>query len=132
MGKLKIEINNANNIREVLQEAYRLADEQITQAQNEINKLSNSSTLQDEPMDLRAKYAKAVNDYLAIKDKAISKKIEIAKILSDLYQHNGDITDSMENGQAPATSWNFDDIRKMVDDSLSEKETTKTIELNKK
>ena len=32
MGKLKIEINNVQNIKDLLQETYRLADEQITQA----------------------------------------------------------------------------------------------------
>ena len=39
MAKLKIEINDVNNIRDLLQNAYNLADEQIVQAQNEINKL---------------------------------------------------------------------------------------------
>ena len=80
MAKLKIEINDVNNIRDLLQNAYNLADEQIVQAQNEINKLSTSSNLVDEPMDARAKYAKAINDYLSMKDKAISKKIDIAKV----------------------------------------------------
>lgn len=50
MKNFKIELNNPNNIRDLLQTAYRLAEEQIIQAQNEINKLSNSTTLQNEPM----------------------------------------------------------------------------------
>lgn len=133
MGRLKIEINDINNIREVLQESYRLADEQITQSQNEINKLSHASVLQEEPMEARAKYAKAINDYLSIKDKAISKKLEIAKVLTDIYQHNGDIKGAMDDGGATANmSFNFEDIRKIVDNSFEEKEKTKTIELNKK
>ena len=82
MGKLKIELNDTQNIRDLLQNAYNLADEQIVQAQNEINKLSVATQLQEEPMDARSKYAKAINDYLGLKDKAISKKIEIAKILT--------------------------------------------------
>ena len=43
MAKLKIEINDVNNIRDLLQNAYNLSDEQIVQAQNEINKLSQFS-----------------------------------------------------------------------------------------
>ena len=40
IGKsLKIRLNDIQNIRDLLQETYRLADEQIIQAQNEINKL---------------------------------------------------------------------------------------------
>ena len=31
---LKIELNNPNNIRDLLQNAYKLADSQIIQAQN--------------------------------------------------------------------------------------------------
>ena len=84
MGKLKIEINDIQNIRDLLQETYKLADEQIIQAQNEINKLSNATKLQDEVMDSKSKYAKAINDYLGMKDKAIAKKLDSAKILSEI------------------------------------------------
>lgn len=133
MGKLKIELNNTQNIRDLLQEVYRLADEQILQAQNEINKLSVATQLQEEAMDAKSKYAKAINDYLSMKDKAISKKIDVAKILTDIYHHNGDVKEALETGTSMKDlSFDFDDIRKMVDDSLQEKEETKKIELNKR
>lgn len=133
MGKLKIELNNTQNLRDLLQEVYRLADEQIMQAQNEINKLSVATQLQEEAMDAKSKYAKAINDYLSMKDKAISKKIDIAKILADIYHHNGDVKDTLENGTSMKDlSFDFDDIRKIVDDSLQKKEETKKIELNKR
>jgi len=131
MGKLKIELNDVQNIRDLLQNAYNLADEQIVQAQNEINKLSVATQLQDEPMEARSKYAKAINDYLGLKDKAISKKIEIAKILTDIYHHNGDVQGALEGNETiKDMPFNFDDIKKIIDDSLQEK--TKKIELNKK
>ncbi len=133
MGKLKIELNDTQNIRDLLQEAYKLADEQIVQSQNEINKLSSATNLHEEAMDAKAKYAKSINDYLAIKDKAISKKLDIAKLLSDILNHNGDVKSAVDNGSAMKNmSINFDDIRKIVDDSLNEQEKTKTIQLNKK
>ncbi len=132
IGKsLKIRLNDIQNIRDLLQETYRLADEQIIQAQNEINKLSTATQLHEEAMDAKSKYAKAINDYLGMKDKAISKKIDIAKILTDIYHHNGDVKGALE-GNANALqdmALDFDDIKKMVDDSLQEK--TKRIELNK-
>lgn len=131
MGKLKIELNNAQNIKDLLQEVYRLADEQIQQAQNEINKMANATQLQEESIEGKSKYAKAINDYLGMKDKAISKKIDIAKILSDIYHHNGDVKGALEDNEALKNmSFDFDDIKKMVDDSLEEK--TKKIELYKK
>jgi hypothetical protein len=133
MGKLKIELNDIQNIRDLLQETYRLADEQIVQAQNEINKLSVSTQLENEAMDAKSKYAKAINDYLGMKDKAISKKLDIAKILTDIYHHNGDVKTAFDEGEnIKNMDFNFDDIKKMIDDSYVEKEKTKTIELNKK
>ena len=133
MGKLKIELNDTQNIRDLLQEAYKLADEQIVQSQNEINKLASATNLHEEAMDAKAKYAKSINDYLAIKDKAIAKKLDIAKLLSDILNHNGDVKSAIDNGSAMKNmSINFDDIRKIVDDSLNEQEKTKTIQLNKK
>lgn len=133
MGKLKIELNDTQNIRDLLQEAYKLADEQLIQAQNEINKMSNATKLQEEAMDSKAKYGKIINDYLAIKDKAISKKLDIAKLLTDIYHFKGNVKDALENGEAAKNmSFDFDDIRKIVDDSLNEQEKTKTIQLNKK
>lgn len=133
MGKLKIELNDIQNIRDLLQETYRLADEQIVQAQNEINKLSVSTQLENEAMDAKSKYAKAINDYLGMKDKAISKKLDIAKILTDIYHHNGDVKTAFSEGEnIKNMDFNFDDIKKMIDDSYVDKEKTKTIELNKK
>ena len=37
-------------------------------------------------------YAKAINDYLTVKDKAISRKIEIAKLMSELFKVSNDNT----------------------------------------
>ena len=118
-------------MKDLLQEAYRLADEQIVQSQNEINKLSNATQLSDEPMDASAKYAKAINDYLGIKDKAISKKLDISKVLADVLKSNGNVQDAIENGtNIKNMDFNFDDIKKMVDESYQDKEKTKTIELS--
>ena len=132
MAKLKIELNNSQNLRDLLQAAYILADEQIIQAQNEINKMANATQLQNESIDGKAKYGKIINDYLGIKDKAISKKLDIAKILSDILHHNGDVKSAIESSEtAKAMQFDFNDIRKIVDDSLSEQEKTKKIQLKK-
>lgn len=130
--KLKIQLNNLQNLRDLLQETYTLASEQITQAQNEINKMASATNLKDEPMEAKAKYGKIINDYLGIKDKAISKKIDIAKILSDICNHNGDVNNALESNEASLKemSFDFENIKKMVDNSLEEK--TKRIELHKK
>jgi len=131
MGKLKIELNDSQNLRDLLQEIYRISDEQIIQAQNEINKLSNATQLKDEPMEARSKYSKAINDYLGIKDKAISKKLDVAKIMSDILHYNGNVQQAFDEGDnIKNMDFNFDDIKKMVDESYSSEEKTKTIQLD--
>ena len=133
MAKFKIKINDVDNIRDLLQETYRLADEQIIQSQNEINKLANSTRLQDEIMDAKGKYAKAINDYLSMKDKAISKKVEITKLLTEIYKHNGNIGDALNDAASTkGMSFDFSKIREIVNKEESNTKNKEIIELNKK
>lgn len=131
MAKLKIDLNNLQNLKDLLQEIYNLANEQISQAQNEINKLANATQLQNEAMDAKSKYAKAINDYMGMKDKAISKKLDVAKIMNDVLAHNGDVASSIGDKDLFSNmDFDFDSIKKAVDSSMEEK--TKQIELKKK
>lgn len=131
MAKFKIELNNANNIRDLLQETYRLADQQLVQAQDEMNKLANATRLQEEVMDSKQKYSKAMNDYLTIKDKAIRTKLDIAKLMTEIMNHNGDIKEAVEQGGASNATFDLKKIKQMVSESYQEPDKTKTIELKK-
>ena len=133
MAKFKIELNDSQNVRDVLQKAYDLSDAQITQAQNEINKLANATKLQDEVMESKAKYSKAINDYLSIIDKAISKKVEVAKLMTEILHHNGNIGGALSDNQIVGKqSFDLSKVKEMVKNMHEEKEQTKVIELNKK
>lgn len=117
-SKYKVQINSLENIRELLQESIKLADEQLVQAQKEINKLSNSTRLQDEVMDAKSKYAKAIEGYLNIKDKAISKKMEVGKLLTEIYKHNGNLENTINDESAMKNiSFDFTKIREMVNEA---------------
>lgn len=131
MAKFKIELNNANNVRDLLQETYRLADQQLVQAQDEMNKLANATRLQDEVMDSKQKYSKAMNDYLTIKDKAIRTKLDIAKLMTEIMNHNGDVKEAVEQGGASNATFDLKKIKQMVSESYQEPDKTKTIELKK-
>jgi hypothetical protein len=53
-------------------------------------------------------------------------------LLTDIYHFKGNVKDALENGNAAKNmSFDFDDIRKIVDDSLNEQEKTKTIQVKK-
>ena len=133
MAKYSVEINDSRNIKELLNIAYKHADEQLIQAQNEIDKLSNATRLEQEPMDAKQKYAKAINDYLSIKDKAISKKMEIAKILSDIMLHNTNSKNGVVSDKTTGKmSFDFQKIKDIVNSSYDDKEqNVKEIKINK-
>lgn len=131
MARFKIELNNSSNIRDLLQETYKLADQQLVQAQDEMNKLANATRLQDEVMDSKQKYSKAMNDYLTIKDKAIRTKLDIAKLMTEIMNHNGNVKEAIEQGGVSNATFDLKKIKQMVNDSYQEPDKTKTIELKK-
>ena len=57
--------------------------------------------LNEEIVDAKAKYAKAMNDYIANKDKAIGRKLEIAKLMSEILKYNGNIKQAVTEGEIP-------------------------------
>lgn len=120
MTKLKIALNDPQVIRDLLQESYALASAQIVEAQNEINKMASATNLVEEAMDGKEKYGKIINNYLAIKDKAIGKKIDISKILMEIYHHQGDVAKAMEDGNTAAMTLDFAEIRKIVENGRSQ------------
>ena len=52
----KVELNSADNLRDLVQNVIDLADTQINQAQNEIEKLKKSTDLTQEVMDGKSKH----------------------------------------------------------------------------
>jgi hypothetical protein len=99
--KYKLKLNSSEKIEELLQELYEEADKNIVEIQNEMNKLSNSVQLNEEIVDAKAKYAKAMNDFISNKDKAIGRKLEIAKLMSEILKFNGNIKLAITDGEVP-------------------------------
>ena len=127
----KIELNSTDNLRDLLQMIMELADEQINQAQDEINKLKNSTTLVEEAMDGKSKYAKAINDFLTTKNKATAQKIDVAKMLQEVIKYNGDIKASMEEG---GKGLDINSLQSLVDQAMegkSKANETKVLTLKK-
>lgn len=123
-GKIKkkytLKINSAEKIEELLQELYDEADKNIVEIQNEINKLTNSVELSNEIMDAKAKYAKSINDYISNKDKAIGRKLDIAKLMSEILKYNGNIKKTITEGDIP----DWDEITNALGETQPEEEDT--------
>ena len=121
--RYKLKLNSAQKIEELLQELYDESDKNIVEIQNEMNKLSNSVQLDQEIVDAKAKYAKAMNDFITNKDKAIGRKLDIAKLMSEILKFNGNVKLAVTEGDIP----DWDEITNALVDNTNnvEDETEK-------
>lgn len=124
--KYKVKLNSVEKVEDLLQETYDLACYQYNEAHNEMNKLSQSTKLSDEIIDGKAKYAKAMHDYLNDKDKAIGRKIEIAKLMTEVIKHGGDVEKTLNDSDLEKnTTFDIDKIRQAVSEYQSEDDIKK-------
>lgn len=100
LKKYKLKLNSSEKLEVLLQELYDEACKNIEQIQTEMNKLSNSIQLNDEAVDAKAKYAKAMNDYITNKDKAIGRKLDVAKLMAEVIKYNGNTKKAFEESNA--------------------------------
>ena len=121
--KYKLKLNSTQKIEELLQELYDEADKNIVEIQKEMNKLANSVQLDQEIVDAKAKYAKAMNDFITNKDKAIGRKLDIAKLMSEILKFNGNVKLAVTEGEIP----DWDEITNALVDNTNniEDETEK-------
>ena len=91
-----LKLNSIEKVEELLQELYNETNKMVNEIQEQMNKLSSSVTLNQEPIDAKAKYSKAMNDFLSNKEKAISRKLDIAKLMSEILKFNGNMKAVMQ------------------------------------
>ena len=131
MAKYNVKLNSIDKIEQLLQETYDLASKQIIHVQEEINKLTNSSPLADSTMDEKAKYAKAMHDFMGDRDKAITRKFEIAKFMGEILKHHGDVEDTLSDTKAMSgMKMDLNAIRNAVKD-MSNSDKPNVYELKK-
>lgn len=87
----KLKLNSIEKIEELLQELYNESNKMVNEIQEQMNKLSFSADLNNQPMDAKAKYSKAMNDFISNKEKAIGRKLDIAKLMSEILKFNGNM-----------------------------------------
>lgn len=117
--RYKVKLNSIEKVEELLQEIYDQSCRQITEIQNEINKLTNSTNLgsDDTTMDDKAKYFKAMHDMTTDKTKAIALKLDVAKFMGELVKKSGDLASVVnDKNYTKKTSLNLDQIRDAIND----------------
>jgi len=119
--KLQIRLNSNEKIEQLLQESYDLTCKQINDIQNEMNKLSNSCNLADVTIEEKTKYAKAMNDFIGSREKAIGKKFEIAKLMAEIVKHNGDVGETLGDKNAMkgiGSAFNLAELKKAMKEEM--------------
>ena len=128
MKYLKLRINNLTILEALLQELYDESTKNIYEIQNEMNRLSNSVQLNEEIMDAKVKYAKAMNDYSSNKNKALGTKLDVAKLMAELYKFQGNVK-KMNQDSEELPNWG--DVISQINEMGEEKETTKEYKMKK-
>ena len=122
--RYKLRLNSLDKIEELLQELYNEADKNIVEIQNQMNKLSNSVALNDEIMDSKTKYAKAMNDFITNKDKAIGRKLDIAKLMTEIHKFNGDVRKMVDNEESVGI---WEDLKDVVESTTNDSNVQETV-----
>jgi hypothetical protein len=114
----RLKLNSIEKIEELLQELYNETNKMVNEIQEQMNKLSSSVSLNQEPMDAKAKYSKAMNDFLTNKEKAISRKLDIAKLMSEIIKFNGNVKAVIQESEL-----NWDNFKDTLVDTDGESNT---------
>ena len=121
--KYTVKLNNIDKIEQLLQETYNLACQQFTQIQGEINKIANTTILKDLDIDGKEKYGKIMNNYISLQQKSITQKFDIAKLMSEIIKHNGDIDGALKDAAKAHTSLDNKSIRDIVNKAKESNDT---------
>lgn len=114
--KYSVRLNSIDKIEQLLQETYNLACQQYTQIQNEINKVANSTKLNDLDIDGKEKYGKIMANYISLQQKSINQKFDIAKLMGEIIKHNGDIKGAIEASKNVPTTLDIEALKKLAKD----------------
>lgn len=128
--KYKVKLNNVDKIEELLQENYDLACQQHTLIQNEINKIMNTTTVNNLDIDGKEKYGKIMKEYFTLQQKAITIKMDVAKLMSEIIKHHGDVNKALNDDNMKKSSLDISKLRKLAKDvnsSASENKEKYTI-----
>lgn len=126
-----LKLNSAAKIEELLQELYNECNRMITELQEQINKLASSVNLNQEAMDAKAKYSKAMNDFISSKEKSIARKLDIAKLMTEVLKYNGNMKAAIQESEMDWESFK-DTLYETEGNGMNEKEVEKyDLKINK-
>lgn len=128
--RINIKLNSDDKIEQLLQESYNNSCRQYIQIQEEINKIANTTIINNLDIDGKEKYAKIMNNYLTLLQKANAQKVDIAKLLTEIKKMSGNVNDAINNLKGSNTTLDVEKLRKLAIDAAKNNDGEK-YQLNK-
>lgn len=117
MGKkYNVKLNSIEKIEQLLQETYDLACQQHNSIQNEINKIMNTTVVNNLDIDGKEKYGKIMKEYFTLQQKSIIIKMDVAKLMTEVAKNHGDIKASVDAIGKTPTTLNIASLRKLANE----------------
>jgi hypothetical protein len=130
--KYAVRLNNLDKIEQLLQETYNLACQQHTQIQNEINKIINTTKLNELDMEGKERYGKTLANYMKLQQASITQKYDIAKLMAEVVKFNGDVKGAIDATKNGPTTLDINALRDLAKKATtSAEEETQTYETKK-
>lgn len=126
-NKFKIKLNSIEKVETIMQEVYDDSNRQLYLIQEKINELQNSTNLSEETIDMKSKYAKAMHDYITDKEKAIGRKLDVSKLMSEILKQNGNVEKVLSDKEIMGNlDIEFAKARELLENSDNDEDADKT------
>lgn len=112
--KYKVKLDNVEKIEQLLQETYDQACQQHNSIQNEMNKIMNTTVVNDLDIDGKEKYGKIMKEYFTLQQKAVGIKMDIAKLMTEIVKSKGNVKEALESDSLKNSKLDFVALRKLA------------------
>lgn len=123
-NRYKVKLNNIDKIEQLLQETYDLANQQTNKIQEEINKIANTTVINDLDIEGKEKYAKIMSNYISLQQKAIQQKFDISKLMAEVMKHNGDVDSALKDSKKTGSTLDISKLQQLAKNANTQSNNT--------
>lgn len=123
-SRYKVKLNNIDKIEQLLQETYDLANQQTNKIQEEINKIANTTVINDLDIEGKEKYAKIMSNYISLQQKAIQQKFDISKLMTEVMKHNGDVDSALKDSKKTGSTLDISKLQELAKNANTQSNNT--------
>ena len=77
----------------------------------------NTTVVNDLDIDGKEKYGKIMKEYFSLQQKSIIIKMDVAKLMTEVFKHNGNAKDAIEAVSKGPTTLNIAQLRQLAKDA---------------